>query len=373
MKTPEKIQAEQLLKKYAEGNCSQEELSILESWYLSFDAEGAGQLTAEQFEQIQATTPPLVETPGYSLWLKLCTAAAATVITVFGIYFFNVRNKVSPQLTVTSPSTPDTFSGSKSATLVLSGGRKIKLTDRLNGEIVNEAGVVVSKTKSGELVYEIKDHRSDNSNVNILSTGNGETYMLQLPDNSKVWLNAASTLKYSSGLLVDGVRTVELNGEAYFEISKDAAHPFIVKTDHQKLSVLGTKFNIHAYAPAKQISTTLVEGSVNINDIYQLKPNNMAVNEDGAIKIQSVDTSIALAWVKNDFYFLNTSTLNVMSEIARWYDLKIVYTANDIKDIKLNVHISRSKSLFTVLERLGAAAHLHFRITDRHVLVERQH
>jgi transmembrane sensor len=361
----------ELLTKFRNGTISKFEIELLETWYLKWTPEPK-EISMERLdeleEEIYAKLPvPLKQT---KLWPRIAVAASITMAcTICGYLYYSKQHLKIQQ---TSSYVNDIQPGKVGATLTLSNGRQIRLTDTPNGEVAKEAGISVTKMANGQLVYKFKGAYANPDGINTLSTAKGETYILTLPDQSKVWLNAASSLTYSTGLNVHGMRRVELSGEAYFEISKDKMHPFIVKSLDQEVRVLGTHFNISAYPDEKIIKTTLLEGSVNINSSETLKPGQLAINNQNKITVHEANSSLETAWIENYFAFKDESAESVMRKLSRWYNVTIIYPNENVKLIRLNGHISRTKSLGTVLERIGKAAKLNFTIKGRNVTVEEQ-
>ena len=168
-----------------------------------------------------------------SLWPRIAIAAAvATAIFGVSLFYYNLDRKQeqSNQIALKNDVAP----GRAGATLTLASGKKIILGNAAKGDIAEEAGIVVTKTADGQIAYEIKESSSDENKINTLTTAKGQTYMLTLPDKSKVWLNAASSLTFSVGLREHGLRMVKLEGEAYFKVAKDKQHPFIVSSGNHR-------------------------------------------------------------------------------------------------------------------------------------------
>ncbi|MNY13250.1 fec operon regulator FecR [compost metagenome] len=190
-----------------------------------------------------------------------------------------------------------------------------------------------------------------------VSTPVGRQYQLMMPDGTKVWLNAASSLSFPSSFPSKGQRIVKLSGEAYFEVAKDKSKPFIVQSNTQKVEVLGTHFNINSNYTA--IRTTLLEGSVMVYPLSSLngadglpltepgvllKPGEQAVQKSGRIEVLSADMDQAIAWKEGWFYFKSASLPEVLNEAAKWYDLKITYESSIPAD-RFTGKVSRTASL----------------------------
>lgn len=300
------------------------------------------------------------------IWPKVLIAAAiATMIATAGILFFNSgRPNLSGDLSLN-----DITPGKQGATLTLANGRKISLSEVANGELAREAGVVITKSPNGELVYEVKHTDKDIHNLNILSTAKGQTYSVRLPDGSLVWLNAASSLTYPPKLMQHGKRKVILQGEGYFEIAKDKAHPFIVTTDKQEVEVLGTHFNISSYPDEKSVKTTLLQGSLKVNNAI-LKPNQQAILSHNIIKIVDVDVGEAVAWKDGVFRFSNDENItSIMRKLARWYNIDVEYKGN-MADINFTGTVARFKNISSVLVKMEQTGMVSFKIEGKQVTVQ---
>ncbi|RZM24965.1 MAG: FecR family protein [Pedobacter sp.] len=301
------------------------------------------------------------------LWPRIAISAAVVLVLFAGAWFLNSNSsgRKTAEIRYASDVTP----GKIGATLTLANGKKILLSEAANGELVKEAGLTITKTAEGQLIYEIAG-AADNS-LNTLSTTKGETYQVQLPDGSKVWLNSASSLSYGTSLNEDGVRRVNLTGEAYFEVEKDAAHPFIVESGNQQVEVLGTEFNVNAYQDEKVFRTTLLKGSVKLSEegvSTILVPGTQAANANGKIKLTKVDTELAVAWKNNKFIFDRLPIEEIMRMIARWYNLEVVYEGN-IPSGTFWGSVSRFENVSKALVPLEATGNVHFKIEGRRIYV----
>jgi len=305
------------------------------------------------------------------LWPRIAAAMAVT-IAVFGAGLFYYKMNINKQ----RPSQPvysnDVAPGISGATLTLSNGKKIRLVDAQKGEVAKEAGVTIKKSENGEVVYEVKDDSVAPGKLNTLSTNNGETYKIRLPDGSLVWLNSASSLTYSSKLAENGKRMVKLQGEGYFEIAKDKSHPFIVTTNKQNVEVLGTHFNINSYSDEAVVTTTLIEGSVSVTSgrlTQVIKPGQQTINNGNNIKITEVSTENIIDWKNGDFNLDELDFRIAMRKIARWYNVDIIYEASVPENIKSGGWISRNRSLLAVLRHIESSDQVHFKVEGRKVYV----
>jgi ferric-dicitrate binding protein FerR (iron transport regulator) len=180
-----------------------------------------------------------------------------------------------------------------------------------------------------------------------MTTPRGGTYQLILPDGTKAWLNAASSIRYPV-VFAGGKREVEVEGEVYFEVAKDRKKPFVVDARDQHIRVLGTHFNVNSYDDESQGITTLLEGSVNVNNKL-LSPGQSFSNG----KVQNADTEKAIAWTKGITYFNRTGINAMMREVSRWYDIDVEYRGVDTKRT-FTGQVPRTAKLSTILKLLSA-------------------
>jgi transmembrane sensor len=263
--------------------------------------------------------------------------------------------------------------------LTLSNGTKIVLDDARNGKIANQSNISITKTNGNQLVYAIAPGNSVANNgqqayqlQNTISTPNGGQYALILPDGTKVMLNAASSLTYPAAFR-GKERVVQLNGEAYFEVAKNKDMPFIVKSGSQTVEVLGTHFNINAYRDEASIKTTLLEGSVRVSagaNSTLIVPGQQASTREsnaGEISKYTVDVDKETAWKDGLFSFQNEDLKSIMRQVARWYDVKVVYAGN-LPNEKFIGEISRTSNLSDVFKILELN-NFHFDVEGKTVTV----
>jgi len=365
----DKSQISNLLDKLATGSFTPFEERQVLNYIHKFNSDGPPGLTDEQFFNAEFEMWKVIDRKSrpnhFRLFRKFAVAAAvAIIICSVGLYYYTGSNLATTNLV---SYTKDIPAGKDGATLTLGNGKKILISEASEGILVDGQDITITKTSNGMIVYKMKSSEREGTDYNTLETNNGQQSKIVLPDNSVIFLNAGSSLKYPSSFYHLSERSVELSGEAYFEISKDKKHPFIVKTRTQDIKVLGTRFNVNSYSNERTTKTTLLEGSVLVDDKLLLKPGELAVNSDGKLDVMPANIDLELAWKNNDFYFRETSMETVMKQIARWYDIKVEYSDPRLKLISINGLISRSKPLSIVLERLGAAGQMRFKINGRNV------
>jgi len=305
------------------------------------------------------------------LMYKWKSIAAAIIIIAFAGVLSTLiyKHKQNPVLSKNkSVYKNDILPGGNKATLTLADGSTIVLDSTGNGVIANNGAVKVVKQNNNQLKYISSNAGAERITYNTLTTPRGGQFKLVLPDGTKVWLNAASSIHYPTQF-TGKERKVEITGELYFEVAHNAAMPFKVDINHQQeIEVLGTHFNINAYDHEASINTTLLEGSVKIinqkgNKI--LKPGQQSqLTKAGNIDIiDDVDIDKIMAWKNGLFDFNNTKLESVMNQLAKWYDIEIVYDDN-VPNIefggKMQMNLKLSEVL-QILEKVG----IHFKIEGK--------
>ncbi|QEC44714.1 FecR family protein [Pseudobacter ginsenosidimutans] len=267
-------------------------------------------------------------------------AASALVLITSGIVLFSIQEKANPVIeTVKSVDIP---AGREGAILTLADGSQLVLDSLRNGKIAEQNGSDIHLS-NGAMTYEPKEDLDSKVTFNTMTTPKGRQFQFTLPDGTKVWLNAASSLKYPTAF-TGKQRAVQLTGEAYFEVAADMRKPFIVTANQKaEVEVLGTEFNINSYDNEIDIKATLVNGMVKVKNISTavpasvnkemlLKPGQQAIvipapaGNYPAITIdQSADIEKITAWKKGLFNFEGSSLVEVMKELERWYDIEVSY------------------------------------------------
>ncbi|WP_316847875.1 FecR family protein [Pedobacter psychrodurus] len=369
-----------LLKKYQSGLCTEEEEAWLESWYLNLNETSKESVPAVALAEDRRNNWALINArtkyKPRPMWLSLSAAALLLCTLSIGIYFYMIKYHVigTPKAEVAQEIAP----GGNKAFLTLADGRRISLTDVGNGELAEQAGIKITKAADGQLVYTIQEEQEQPNiqtvTYNTIETPRGGQYQILLPDGTKVWLNAASSLKYPTTFIGADKRQVELKGEAYFEVAHNKAQPFLVITPAFKtngkaheVEVLGTHFNINAYADEPAIITTLLVGSVKVND-QLLKPGYQSVFENNKIKISEADPEAAVAWKNGDFVFNGQDGETSLRMLSRWYDVEIDDSEN-LKNLHFGGVVSRSQNLSAVIKMLQATGDLKFKVEGRRIIM----
>ncbi len=304
-------------------------------------------------------------------WLPYVAAMLIATIAVTWIIYSVIdgRRIAHSERNIAAAST-DVPPGTNKATLTLADGRIINLSESESGIVIKDDNIVYHDES-----HEIVDLPVDAIQRLVLAAPRGGTYQLTLPDGSRVWLNAGSTITYPSRF-DNRERLVELEGEAFFEVSKSTV-PFRVRSAGQTVEVLGTAFNISAYTDEPTALTTLVEGSVQIMNVqtetrHKLQPGQQSsLQKNGVLDIKAVDVKRYIAWKEGLFHFQNTPFEDIMKQISRWYDVDVVY-ATSIPSDTFTGTMSRNLSLMTVLELLNVSniPHVQLRLIDKQLIVE---
>lgn len=389
---------EQLSRKYIEelgyklksGSITEKEHADFNNWYqLQVDKESvvlsetyaanADVLKTRMYAHISrriALTPRTKGRP-HLLWKKVAIAASFLIVMGTAVYFMLQQQQQSNNITYNYKT--DFAPGGNKAVLTLSGGKKIVLNKAKNGQLMTTSGIRIVKNKDGQVTFvsvagtgnDFRQHA-----INTLSTPMGGQYELILPDGSRVWLNAASSIKFPSSFSGSQNRKVTLAGEAYFQIAKDKKHPFIVETGHQQVEVLGTQFNVNSYVE-KEIKTTLLEGAVLVSSIMHhkilksrvLAPGQQSVTLPDVIRVKSVDVDEAIGWTKGTFVFTDRPLKEIMESLARWYNVEIVYQDDEISKETFGINISRTDKASKILHMLELTGNVHFKIEGRRITV----
>jgi ferric-dicitrate binding protein FerR (iron transport regulator) len=305
-------------------------------------------------------------------WLKY--AAAAVLLITVGTYFWiNKSTSVKPSQTNTNiiaVHQNDVAPGQSKAVLTLSDGRKIAL-DSNSDNSLDEQGHLI-KNKNGQLVYQQSGQHTNEVLYNTLTTARGETYSIKLSDGSIVTLNSASSIRYPIAFPTNE-RKIEITGEAFFDVTHDAAHPFIVSKGGIDITVLGTLFNVNTYEE-EDPRVTLIQGSVKVTLEKQqpliIKPGEQVfVTNDKQLKVTNqVNLEAVMAWKNGRFYFDNASITSVMKQLQRWYNIEVEYegakpTQAFGGELQRNLNLSQ---IIRALEHTG----VRFKIEGRKVTVK---
>lgn len=395
-----RIRLKELLQKLEDGGISAQELADLESLVSNDPEFEATELIRSYLDkQTARSAAPGNENPDYwtkiteavmaadnrrikepaanqsilrffpSVWLRV---AAMILILAGGVYLWQLYNTSSQPAQQPIAKEKPISPASHKAILTLEDGSTIVL-DSDSIKTIQHGPTTVS-LQNGELIYSgMKEGESPV--YNTLTTPRGGQFAVQLPDGTKVWLNAASTLRYPTAF-TNRERMVYVSGEAYFDVAPNPAMPFKVNiSDRAEVMVLGTQFNVNSYANTNTLNTTLIEGAVQFyeknrpDNARVLKPGEQAGWEDGRIYVTNkVDLNKVVAWKNGLFNFDGASLDDVMKEVERWYDIEIVYEGSQIPEFKFFGELSRDLTLQGLINALKDSG-VRFRIENRTLIV----
>ncbi len=382
----ENFQIAEIIYKFLTGRANQEEKDQLQAWralnpaneslflkitddrhqldkmevYRLFDMERAWEkLDLEEAIPVRVGWPQILK---YAAMLLLPIAA--------GLLYFLSDTSDNDLTTIDAFVGP----GNETATLILWDKREVFL-DQVSGEIESpEQGVIIQNDSSG-LFYEQQESDANAPKAivyNELVTPRGGKYQVRLADQTSVWLNAASSIRFPV-VFADSVREVFLVGEAFFDVAK-GEKPFIVRTDETAITVLGTAFNVQAYPEEPAAAVTLVEGSVSLRTASAsgtLNPLEQAlISADGEIKISDVSVAPYTAWLSGRIAFNNADLATVMRRLARWYDFEYEFENVSARNYHFSARINDQQKMSDILRMLERTTDVNFQINDKTVVIK---
>ncbi|MDB5157990.1 MAG: anti-FecI sigma factor, FecR [Mucilaginibacter sp.] len=358
-----------IVERVRDGSASDQDVYLYNAWFSKFQSQGEwNDVELGNAEQIKNLIEQRINVhidtrqPTRSirpLWTRLAAAASIILFISVGSYYFINKQEFGQNANYKNDVAP----GHGQATLTLANGQKILLTKGLYKKLT-QGSAAIQINNGITYTTDVAVKTKETISYNTLSTAIGEQspYPLILPDGSKVWLNALSSITFPTAFN-EKERIVKITGEALFEVVHDARHPFKVQTEKQTIEDIGTTFDVNAYTDELATKTTLIEGLVKVNN-QLLKPGQQS---DGS-HIKTVNTSRYSAWKSGDFYFENDHIQTVMRELSRWYNVNIYYD-NTMPTDDFNARISRSKSISAVLQIFENTKGVKFKIEGRRVTV----
>ena len=331
------------------------------------------QLIAEIHER--QSTPLRIRSAKRNFLFSFAKIAAVLVaVLAIGYWLFHTKQLDTADLQGNTTRDSILLPDHNQAILTLADGRTILLDDADNGVLARESGIEITKADDGSVFYKPTGNPNPNHTqaYNTFSTPKGSTYQVLLPDGTKVWLNTGSSIRYPV-VFSDHKRRVSIRGEAYFEVAHDTSKPFFLDANGSIIEVLGTRFNVSAYADEKQTTTTLVEGSVHVSkngNNVRLQPGQQAVVDQvtGAIRRSTADIRSAIAWKDGYFRFNDESIEDIVEKISRWYDIEAVEYEGQFSD-RFSGTYKRSKNVAELFGHLEKLAPIHFKMRERRVVV----
>jgi len=360
-----------IVKKYLQGKASPEEKLFLEAYYDFFDSAEKiiDQLLADELELLESAMEQEIfnrieladQKKTLTLWPTLLKiSAAASILIALSVGGHLLLHQQQPTETLVKN---DIEPGHNQATLILANGKKIILTRGLNGLLARQ-GKTQIHVHQNNIIYDAKNKTGDQISYNTLSTAKGEQspYPLILTDGTKVWLNAESSITFPTAFN-QKERIVKITGEALFEVAHDPKQPFKVEAANQTIEDIGTQFDVNAYIDEPATKTTLIEGSVKVNNII-IKPGQQT---DGS-HIKTVNTEIVTAWKEGNFHFEGDDIQTVMRQLTRWYNIDVTYQGQITHEV-FYADISRNRNISAVLKLLEKTNGVQFKIEGRRVAV----
>lgn len=311
---------------------------------------------------------------------KWLAVAAACILLTGAAYMLTHQWNQSVKPSPSIARSPWIAPGGDKAILTLGNGSRIILDSAADGTLAEQGATKIVKLANGRLAYQLAGNQ-DQATVKVLyntmETPRGGVYQLTLPDGTRVWLNSASSIRYPN-VFTGPKRAVEVTGEAYFDVARDEAKPFVVSSRGMQVQVLGTEFNLMAYTDEEAIRTTLVNGSIKVvsgGASKLIKPDEQAVlRPDSAqlhiarLNVVKANLNEVLAWKDGNFRFYSTKITDIMRQLARWYDVDIVYQGAPPQDDFYCV-ISKKQYASQILDILEQTDNVHFKIDGRKIIV----
>ncbi|SEM37063.1 FecR family protein [bacterium A37T11] len=373
----------EILARYVAGTSTAAEKELVDSWFDRYynqrmqdgptlpDPEN---LASEVWTRLQAQQVPaprqLSKYYRYLPYAAILLVALATTLYFYSSLIVNHKSNI----------VNDIAPGYNQATLTLADGRKVALDSAQSGIIVNTEAITYD---NGRKVEGLRPKvEGEEVRQLVLSTPKGGQYQIILSDGTKVWLNAASTLKYPSRFSGNR-REVTLEGEAFFEVNTgdvgaNKYSPFIVKSKNQEILVLGTSFNVTAFTDEKETKTTLITGKVQVKaqnlklktyNLQLLSPAQQALVKGDSLTVSKVDVASTIAWKNHEFNFNNTPLKDIMRQLERWYNVEVVHI-DQLPDKNFYGQMSRDVKLSQVLAMIRETSHLTFIIEGRRLIYQ---
>jgi ferric-dicitrate binding protein FerR (iron transport regulator) len=385
-----------LIGKYLSDEATEEERKEVEQWYESLDGtpvdfpvESVGENSEsasrswlavknkmETMPQALPQTPPRLSLRRSYRWIA--AAAVITAILAAGYLFKAARQEAIPASVAPTKGGilvhGDLPPGGNKAVLTLGNGRQIVLNSADNGLLSTQGKTKVIKINKGLLTYRgasVNVVKAGEVSYNTVATPRGGFFEIVLPDGSKAWLNALSSIRFPTAF-IGKERKVSITGEVYFEVAQNVSRPFEVSAGEMTITVLGTHFNIMAYQDESMVKATLLQGSVSVNAGKRsvlLKPGWQAdLSQDGKVKlVKNSNVDEAVAWKNGVFWFQDDDVQSVMRQLSRWYDvdIDIVGEINDrfTGSIPRNINFSK---VFELLQRTGS---IHYKVENSRIIV----
>lgn len=381
------LEIENIIHKYLLKEASSENLDLLSNWILEEGNETIFEnLVKSHLEITMAMNKPNTDKIKKELFKSIKRdkkrrvvntvmkyAAVVTILLSLG-YLYNLQNQIdyTEQNRLVPKEEP--------VTITLDDGAVKELTPTENKKIRKADGTLIGSQDHSKLTYS-KTAKTEELVYNTLNVPYGKRFDVVLSDGTHIFLNSGTTLRYPVAFVRKEHRTVFLNGEAYFDVAKDAEHPFVVNTNGLDIKVLGTKFNVSHYAEDKGINTVLVEGSVELhkNDVPHGKDRNPLLLKPGfmarwdrvgnEIEVENVNTRLYTAWIEGKLVFRNTSFRRIRQTLERKYNVTIENRNKELEEQLFDATFD-IETIDKVLESFSKSFAIDYSIIDNEVIIE---
>ncbi len=358
-----------LLQRYIDQKCTEDEIIFIESWYDGLTHKKSIQV--DEFESIKHQTWRSLNIRSRKKWSFY--RYAAMLISILGLFiptFFilqNYKKDISYQSIKNQP-----VKVGYRATLFLGSKDSINLNTLRIGEAVNANGIEVKKLDNGIISYEVKSNFKNTGELNRLIVPRGGQFKIKLADSSLVVMNSESELEFPAQFL-GNERRIRMVGEGYFEVTKNKYKPFVVSSKEQEVTVLGTKFNIQAYQHEKTITTTLLEGRVQVSTPQGkviLTPGNQALYNGKNLFISEANATSVSSWKEDMFLFENEPLGKIMQQLSRWYNVEVSFETKDITNICFTGGIAKYQNINQALHLLEITGKVKFTVDSHKIYVK---
>jgi transmembrane sensor len=359
--------------------------NILHEFWNEYWPEGSSYESSVQIEHYEQIFDYIITQPKFKvkkrrLWPGMAAAAALVIVAGTGWFYMQQSHRKQMDGKAQAEALSRIVPGRNKAYLTLADGKRIVLTDAVNGTLAKQSGVQITKTAGGKLIYTVLPQKAGAASLagshNTIETPKGGQYQINLPDGSIVWLNADSKLSYPVSFAAKRERIVELTGEAYFEVTKDKSHPFKVKSGEQEIEVLGTHFNINCYQDEQVTKTTLLEGTVKVSlnsgklESLILKPGQQSVLTNSKLQVKSVDVNDVMDWKNGEFIFDNEPLPGIMRKVSRWYNVEVEYRNPNARLNTFTGSVSKSDKITSILKMLQKTSKIRFTVEGSKIIID---
>lgn len=308
---------------------------------------------------------------GFRYWWKY----AALLILPLGVALILWQGMKNESVEVHRQFSAVSRPGGERAILKLYDGKTIMLDSTMKSSLIaHEANVRIEMDSNHLLRYSSYDSIgiTDANKNNELIIPKGGEYQVVLADGTKVWLNSASRLIYPQSFM-GKERRVVLSGEAFFDVAHDAERPFIVETSRMNVKVLGTRFNVNDYDDNEEVSTTLVNGSVEIfsggQQAFRLVPGEQAYGKENELEKREVNVRLYTSWIDGKFLFNNTELEEIAKQISRWYDVEIFFSSENVKKVRFTGAIVKFKPLDDLVRMIESTSQVRFSVKGKTIVI----